>query len=161
MIVVSDTSPITNLAAIGQLELLRQLYKKVVLPEAVYEELTIEPISAGGLEAKSCQWIEVQKVSTQSLQVATKYGLDAGETEAIALALDIKESKLLIDERAGRKAAEELNLSFTGVLGVLVAAKEEGLIAEIKPLLDALRDPVGFYVAENLYRQVLEEVQEI
>ena len=67
----------------------------------------------------------------------------------------------MIDERAGRSAAKELGISFTGVLGVLVAAKEEGFVTKIKPLLDALRDPVGFYVTEVLYQQVLKEVQEM
>lgn len=160
MIVVSDTSPITNLTAIGQLLLLKHLYGTVVLPEAVYTELTRPPISTGGAEAKKYDWIRVRSVSSRSLEKLAKYKLDAGETEAIALAFELEGSKLLIDERLGRNAAEELGLKFTGVLGILLQAKGQGLVTEIQPLLDELRESVGFYIAEPLYSQVLKAAQE-
>ena len=67
MIVVSDTSVITNLAAINRLTLLNQLYGEVILPKAVYIELAGPPISAGGVEAKDYDWIQVRQVSDRTM----------------------------------------------------------------------------------------------
>lgn len=84
--------------------------------------------------------------------------LDKGETEAIALALELEAEQVLIDERRGRRIAARLNLRYTGVLGILVEAKNRGLISEVKPLLDALINQAGFWVAAPLYRSVLQIV---
>lgn len=70
--------------------------------------------------------------------------LDKGEAEAIALALELGADQVLIDERRGRRIAARLNLRYTGILGILVEAKNRGLISEVKPLLDALIDRAGF-----------------
>lgn len=86
--------------------------------------------------------------------------LDAGEAEAIALALELKADRLLIDERLGRQVAQRLGVSVTGLLGVLVAAKQVNLIAELKPILDNLITQAKFWVHPDLYRQILQDVDE-
>ncbi|MFQ4137648.1 DUF3368 domain-containing protein [Nodosilinea sp. PGN35] len=87
--------------------------------------------------------------------------LDIGEAEAIALAVEVQATQVLIDERRGRLVASRLNLRYTGLLGILAEAKGQGLIAEVKPLLDALINEAGFWVAEPLYTSVLRLVNEI
>lgn len=161
MIVVSDTSPINNLAAINQLHLLHQLYETVFIPEAVYQELTDPSFSvAGATEVQTFDWIQIRTVRDRTLVEALNNELDIGEVEAIALAVEIQAERLLIDERLGRLVAARLNLRYTGILGILVEAKSQGLIVEVKPLLNALIDQAGFWVAEPLYNRVLQLVDE-
>lgn len=162
MIVVSDTSPINNLAAINQLHLLHQLYGTVLITEAVFRELT-DPsfLVAGATEVQTFDWIQTRTVSDRTLVEALSNELDSGEAEAIALAVEIQADQVLIDERRGRQVATRLNLRHTGILGILVEAKSKGLIAEVKPLLDALVNEAGFWVAEPLYNSVLRLVDEI
>lgn len=161
MIIVSDTSPINNLAAINQLHLLHQLYETVLIPESVYRELTDPTFPvAGTTEVQTLDWIQTRAVSDRTVVEALSSELDIGEAEAIALALEIQADQVLIDERRGRLVAARLNLRYTGILGILVEAKSQGLIAEVKPLLDALINQAGFWVAEPLYHSVLQLVDE-
>ena len=162
MIIVSDTSPINNLAAINHLHLLNQLYGTVFIPEAVYRELTDPnfPV-AGAAEVQTFDWIQTRTISDRTLVEALSNELDIGEAEAIALAVEMQADQVLIDERRGRLVASRLNLRYTGILGILVEAKNKGLIAEVKPLLDALINEAGFWVAEPLYNSVLQLVNEI
>ena len=161
MIVVSDTSPINNLAAINQLHLLHQLYRKVFIPKAVYRELTDPSFPvAGATEVQTLDWIQTRTVSDRKIVEALSNELDLGEAEAIALAVDIQADWLLIDERRGRLVASRFNLRYTGILGILVEAKSQGLISKVKPSLNALIDQAGFWIAEPLYNRVLQLVDE-
>lgn len=162
MIIVSDTSPINNLAAINHLHLLHQLYGKVLIPEAVYRELTDPnfPV-AGAIEVQTFDWIQTLAVRDRTLVEALSNELDIGEAEAIALAVESQADQVLIDERRGRLVAKRFNLQYTGILGILVEAKSQGLIAEVKPLLDALVNEAGFWVTEPLRNSVLQLVNEI
>lgn len=163
MIVVSDTSAITNLAAINQIRLLPLLYQKVVIPEAVYRELVdIKPPVPGSAEVQSATWLEVKLVInhevTERLQNEIK--LDLGESEAIALALEIGASILLIDERRGRAEANRLGIKITGILGILIEAKQKNLIVAVKPLMDDLIASSAFRVSSALYGQILDIARE-
>lgn len=162
MIIVSDTSPINNLAAINHLHLLHQLYGTVLIPEAVYRELTDPnfPV-AGATEVQTFDWIQTCAVSDGTLVEALSSELDIGEAEAIALAVEIQADQVLIDERRGRLIATRLNLRYVGILGILVEAKSQDLIAEVKPLLNALVYEAGFWVAESLYNSILQLVNEV
>ena len=92
---------------------------------------------------------------------ALQQELDAGEAEAIALALETGAELLLMDERLGRETAAHLGLRYVGVIGVLVEAKHKGLVSALKPQLDALRDVAGFRVSGGLYRRVLQDEGEM
>lgn len=163
MIVISDTSAITNLAAIHHLQLLFQLHDQVTIPEAVYRELIgIDPPVPGTLEVQTASWIEVRQVANRSiverLQVDAR--LDPGESEAIALALELNADLLLIDERRGRAEADRLGLRITGLLGILAEAKQKNLIVAVKPLMDAVIATSDFRVSPAFYNQILDIVNE-
>ncbi len=163
MIVISDTSVITNLAAIQQLDLLPQLYDRVLIPTAVYAELVnLDAAVPGTLEVQSAQWIEIRKVTNQAevdrLRNVTR--LDPGESEAIALVQELNADLLLIDERRGRTEANRLGLRITGLLGILVEAKTRQLIPQVKPLMDTLIASSEFRVSATLYKQILDIVNE-
>ena len=159
MIVVSDTSPITNLAAIGQLDLLRQIYGQVVIPEAVFQELTAAGGNHPGAVAQQLDWVETRVVSNSILVNALQVELDQGEAEAIALAQELAADLLLIDEHLGRAVATRLGIRIIGLLGVLIEAKHRALIQEIKPLVDTLMS-LGFHVKQDLYQRVLQAAGE-
>ncbi len=155
MIVVSDTSPINNLAAIGQLGLLQQLYGNIIIPPAVYQELlnagTTDP---GAIAVQTLDWIQTRSVTNIALFQTLQNNLDIGEAEAITLAVELNADRLLIDERQGRNEAIQLGLQVTGLLGILLAAKRQGLIPLVQPLLDDLIAQ-GFWMREELYAEVL------
>ena len=157
MIVVSDSSPLIALADVGQLRLLRELFSTVLIPEAVYQEIVLA--GAGRTSAEAIQttaWIEQRGVTNKRLADVLKLELDAGEAEAIALALESGATLMLLDERRGRQRAVRLGLRVTGVLGVLVEAKHQRLLPAVRPVLDALRHQAGFWIGDDLYRRVLD-----
>jgi len=161
VIVVSNTSPIVNLATVGRLDLLQQLYKKVAIPQAVYREITLVGAGQpGAMEVQTLEWIEFKEVADRSLVVALQAELDEGEAEAIALAIQLKADLLLLDERRGREVAYRLGLRFIGFLGVLIEAKHKGYVPEIKPLLDDLMVKAGFWIGDQLYTRILQAVGE-
>lgn len=157
MIVISNTSPIINLATIGQLELLNKLYDKVIIPQAVYYEITVKGSGqAGADEIDKLKWIEVQEVPDKNLAEALRLELDEGEAEAIALSVGIGAELLLMDERRGRDIADRLGLKYIGILGAIIEAKNKNLITAVKPLLDDLISKSGFWISNNLYNRVLQ-----
>ena len=163
MIVISDTSAITNLAAIQYLQLLPQLYNQITIPEAVYRELAeIDPPVPGTLEVQMASWLEVRQVVNRNVveRLQIEVRLDPGESEAIALALELNADLLLIDERRGRAEANRLGVRITGLLGILVEAKQKKLIVNVKPLMDSLITTSDFRVSSALYSQILDIVDE-
>lgn len=134
--------------------LLHQLYGIVLIPEAVYRELTDPsfPVT-GATEVQTLDWIQICAVADRTIVEALSNELDVGEAEAIALAVEIQADQVLIDERRGRLTAARLNLRYTRILGILVEAKSQGLITEVKPLLNTLVNKAGFWVAETLYNR--------
>jgi len=161
VIIVSDTSPINNLAAIDYLYLLQQLYETIVIPDAVHRELTDPTFPvAGAREVQTFEWIQVRSLTDRTIIEALSNELDRGEAEAIALAIELEADQVLIDERRGRLVADRLNLRYIGILGILVEAKSQSLIPAVKPLLHALRDRAGFWIAAPLYERVLQIVKE-
>ena len=158
IIVVSDASPITNLIKIGELQLLKHLFGKVIVPPEVFDELC--RIEFQKEELAKNLWIETAFLSDAALKNELIADLDAGEAEAIALAVELKADFLLIDEQKGRAAAENCGLKVTGILGVLIQAKNNNLIVAVKPLLDRLIYDANFWIHPVLVNQVLELVQE-
>jgi predicted nucleic acid-binding protein len=154
-IVVSDTSPLLNLARIGRLELLRDLYQSVIIPPAVQRELSDET-SDLPIDVTSLSWISVISPHNRSKVVEFAAGLDAGESEALTLAVEIGANQLLVDEKAARRVADALGISYTGLLGVLLESKRASLIGNVRSVMDELIEIAGFWVDADLYRRVLE-----
>ena len=160
MIVVSDTTPISELTKVGYLNLLRDLFGQVVIPQEVYAELMTGSHSAKVIVPR-LNWLEVREVGdTQQLKVLQlESNLDLGEVAAIILAEELKATQLLIDERAARRIALARQLPVIGTVGILVLAKQRGLIESVKTILDAMIGK-GTRIGERLYQQALFLAQE-
>lgn len=127
MSVVSNASPLINLARIGRLELLRELYAEIHIPDAVWQEVVVAGAGLPGAElVANAVWIKRHGVTNATLVRALRQDLDAGESEAIALALELEAGLLLMDESLGRETARHLGLRFIGIVGMLVEAKHSG-----------------------------------
>jgi len=158
MSVVSNASPLINLARIGKLDLLRQLYGELFIPEAVWQEVVTDGVGQpGAAEVKTATWIKVQSVTNTLLVRALRQELDAGEAEAIVLALEMESELLLMDERLGREVARHLGLRYIGLIGVLIEAKHKGVLSAVRHHLDELRDVAGFRIRDALYVRVLQD----
>jgi predicted nucleic acid-binding protein len=162
MLAVSDTSPINALQRIGQLHLLPALFDRVFIPPAVRAELQ-NAVQHGFDPNLTDQlgWLEVRPLSNFVKKSKLLAPLDLGESEAIALALELKTDYILIDEKAGRRIAATFGLQVIGVLGILLRAKEMGLIDAIKPALDDLVVKVGFWIEKQTRRRILELAEEL
>jgi len=161
VIIVSDTSPLMNLAVVGQLQLLQQLYDTVIIPGAVWNELsTLSSQHPEVATVQTLSWLARQPVNSQAIVDALQAELDSGEAEAIALAVEKQADLLLIDERRGRQVATRMGLTYIGLLGVLLEAKCKGFLHEAKPVLDDLIAKAGFWVSSELYIRVLQAAGE-
>lgn len=161
MIVVSDTSAIINLAMIGRLDLLHQLYLEVFIPAAVYREIVVQGAGKpGATEVQTQPWFKQQAVADTAFVSQLRRDLDDGEAEAIVLAQEIGADLLLIDDRAARHQAARLGLRFIGLLGVLLEAKKAGLLATVRPAVDDLISKAGFRVRSSLYQAILKSAGE-
>ena len=158
MIVVSDTSPISNLLQIGEINLLRPIFHKIVVPSGVFAEICQVESHKEFLIKQD--WIETATLTNTNLKTGLMADLDGGEAEAIALAIELKADYLLMDETKGRQIAESYGVKVIGIIGVLIKAKEEGLIAEVKPYLQKLVNEAGFWLNPKLIKTILEIVKE-
>jgi uncharacterized protein len=163
MLVVSDTSPLSNLAIIGRLALLREQFVEVWMPPAVARELAAlaAPQAQAALsEAVGAGWLKTMPLPASAPFPAALRGLDAGEIEALRLALSITTAGVLMDEKEGRQCAASLGIRTIGVLGVLIAAKQSGSILSLRVEIDKLRRDAGFFVDRPLELRVLAMVGE-
>jgi predicted nucleic acid-binding protein len=156
VIVVADTSPINYMVQIGAIRVLPSLYRRVVVPAAVWEELLAArtPTIVKSWLAASNDWLEVR---SSSYAAPLSASLDGGEAQAIQLALDIKADLVLMDDRRGVVEARRLKLTTTGTVGVLVAAERAGLLnAEdhLKRLLAETNFKCSPAVAQDAFLQI-------
>ena len=155
MLVVSDTSPILNLSAIGRLDLLRELYTEIVIPPAVHAEFLVN----AGQPRPS--WCIVVPPRDQTAVARLRQELDPGEAEAIVLAGELHVDLILMDERRGRSLPVSRGLEVTGLLGVLAEARKRGLISACQPLLDDMIQAAGFWIGNDLRTRYLRSLNEI
>lgn len=153
MVIISDTSPMTALLLAGRGELLTSLFERVVIPPAVASELLRAHASLPG-------WMEVTAPQMIPATVLDA-GLDAGETEAIALALELHPDTMLMDERLGRRLARRHGLPVTGLLGLLTLAKSSGLITEIVPVIREFQDKGNCWFGQQLINDVCAAAGEV
>jgi hypothetical protein len=158
MLAVRNTSPISNLASIGRLNLLKSQYSAVWVPDAVAKELMAhaDPVARNLIQSATRErWIQVGNMEDSRLLRLLLLQLHQGEAEAIALATDLKADIVLIDEQEARQLASRTGLAVTGVLGILLRAKHAGEISAIKPEIDLLRSKAHFFVSAPLEAKLL------
>ena len=160
MLVVSDTSPLRALSVIGHLKLIHAIYGKVFLPPGVVSELAVQVPNLPPVAIADHPFLEIQAPSDMRRVAELRQSLGQGEAEAIALAIEIRSSAILIDEHRGRVAAEKLGLTPVGVLAVLSSAKRRGLIESVGPLVDVLKARIAFRVHPDVLQHILRAAGE-
>lgn len=163
--VVSDASVLICLGAVGQIYLLKDFFQDVFVPDAVWQEVTVGAAMRAGaretVQARHDGWLQVQTPGNRTLVASLQITLDAGEAEAIALASELGAGLLLMDESDGRAEARSLGLQVTGTLGVLLRARQVGMLPALKPVLDGLIQKHKFRLSRSFYEQALRQVGEI
>lgn len=153
-LVISNTSPLLYLHQAGCLQLLPELYGEIVVPTAVEQELLagqrqgVDVPVVGELD-----WCLVRSVSAMAT-LPTVVDLGQGEAEVIAIGLETPGSLLILDDQLGRRIARFYELTLTGTLGVLIKAKQQGLLEEIAPVMKRLQQS-GMWLTEQIVRDVL------
>ena len=159
--IVCNAGPLIALAMVGHLDLLAKLYRRVLVPEAVFREVTGSGVGRiGAAEVASASWLE-HVSGDLSVEPLLAKELGPGESEVIAAAHHLGARLVLIDERRARLIAEQAyGLRVKGSAGILVAAKRAGLISAVHPLLERMRAQ-GYHLSQRLIdRAVLEAGEE-
>lgn len=156
--VVSNTTPIITLLKLSKLSLLKELYGEIFIPAAVFGEIEAGKEKPYYQDLSKIEWIKI--IDILDKQAVTYFlDLDSGEAEAIILATEINADLILIDEKLGRFHAKHTGLKVTGTLGVLIKAKNQGLIGEFKPYLTELSDK-DVWISQKLIKEILHLVGE-
>lgn len=159
--VASNSSSLIHLAKIEQLDLLRQIFGGVMIPEAVYKECVIEGKNReDAKKIEKAKWIKVTEIKDKNLEKALTVILDEGEAETIVLALEESVDLILLDDYEAREIARSYGLKVTGTMGVLMRAKSQGKINSLRENLDRLRNS-GFWITEDLYTRILQQGDEL
>jgi len=159
--VVCNSSPLIHLAKIGKLELLRDFFEQVLIPEEVYKECVIDGKNRDDADKiRDAPWILASRIENLELKKAINTFLDEGESEAIALALQMGADLILLDDYEAREFARIYNLKITGTVGVLMKAKRMGIISSLSDVLEDLKE-TGFWINEDLYSIILKDVGEL
>jgi predicted nucleic acid-binding protein len=155
MIVVADSSPLIAMGRIGRLEILHAVLGQLLVPDAVWQEV-VEAASGkpGASEIATASWIESRAASDSALVNLLKKDLGPGEAEAIVLARETGADFVLMDERLGRSAARNLGLKVVGLIGVLIEARKQGLLADPVDTMDRLNNEAGFWISADLRKLV-------
>lgn len=157
---VCNTSPIILLAKIRRLELLTQLYREVLIPSSVMGEIEVSP-SEEAMQVRSLLQegrFQIHEATKRALE-RIPADLGRGEREAIALALETKVDLVILDDQQGRRIACERGLVVTGTVGVLIEARERGLVSSVRHELDRLTE-TGMWINEAFYHRILQELGE-
>lgn len=148
-VIISDTSCFIILTNIGNLDLLHQVYGQIITtPDIAAEYGEILP-----------DWVEIKSVKDQYRQKLLEMQIDKGESSAITLALEIPDCTLILDDYKARRIAEQLGISFTGTIGVIIRAKLMGIIPSIKPLLEKIQQ-TDFRLTSEIVNQAIKEAKE-
>ena len=143
IVVIADTSCLIALSKINAFELLRTMYKEVIITKEIAHEFG-ESLP---------EWIIIKPVKEKKYQQLLENILDIGEASAIALASEIPDVLLILDDLKARKEAQKLGFKITGTLGVLFNARQRGIITELKPFLEKLKI-AGFRISEKIEQEL-------
>jgi len=159
--VVSNSSSLIHLAKIGKLELLKEYFQIITIPEAVFRECVVEGKDREEVVLiKSADWLKVSQVNDKKLVRLLQYSIDDGESEAITLALETGADLILLDDSDAREKARLYGLKMTGTVGILLRAKMEGRIESLRENLKRLKR-TGFWIGHDLETRILMEAGEI
>jgi len=153
--IIGDSSALIALSVVNKLELLEQLYENLYVPQAVFDEVT----QVGRPQSDKLRRFLQSKVNRVELNL-TKLGLGLGELEAITLYKKLDAEVLLIDDNRAKKYAVLNGVRVIGSLGVLIKAKEEGYIEQVKPLVEEIMKS-EVYISDKLMWKVLEICREL
>lgn len=161
MIIVSNTTPLIGLASIQRFNLLHQLFGTLHIAQAVYDEAVVAGREIGGAkqEVSSANWIITWQVKDQLAVEVLLDEIDRGEAETIVLARERNADWVLMDEKKGRRKLAQMNIPKIGTAGILLKAKQVGLLPAIRPDLEALRQQ-GFSISQAVIEAVLQYANE-
>ncbi|MEY4107029.1 MAG: hypothetical protein RL181_1371 [Bacteroidota bacterium] len=148
-VIIADTSCLIIYHKIGQLEILRNAFPDLIVTKEVAEEFGELP-----------DWVAIKEVTDKEQYLKLTADIGMGEASSIALALEFDDSLLIIDEKKGRKVAVDLKIEIIGSLGVLIKAKEKGVIKSVKEIL-ALIDKTNFRISQSIREKVLRASGEL
>jgi predicted nucleic acid-binding protein len=157
--IVCNAGPLISLARIGRLDLLPALFSEIIVPPAVYREVTGDDSLPGAGDLRQADWLKVAEVQDRSVVEQLLSSLHAGEAEVLILARELG-ATAAIDEKRGRRVAEELGVAQTGTVGILLAAKVAGLIPFVRPLLDELAAK-RIRLSSRLYEEACRLAEEL
>jgi predicted nucleic acid-binding protein len=149
-IIISDTSCLIALSRIEKLDISQKTFNTILTTPQVAEEFA-QPLPP---------WIILKEISNHSRFKEIHLLLDEGEASAITLAIETKDSVLVIDEKKGRKIARELDLEIIGTLRILLLAKQKGIIPAVKPLIETLHQ-CNFRFSKSIVEEILKEANEV
>lgn len=158
--VVADSSCLIGLSQVGQLELLKELFLKVFIPHAVYDEVVIRGKGEAGSEETEAAikdgWILKKSVSDKTVVIALSTILGKGESEVIILCRELEFDYALIDEKKARDMAELMNVNTIGILGIIDLAIETGFSIDKKRMVDQLIN-LGFRISDKIYKKIFPD----
>jgi len=157
VIVVSDSSPLIALSSVDRLDLMQLLFDTVIIPVTVRDEV----MGAGAkIAAELPSFIRVEPVAAELPVRFLKLNLHAGESEAIALALERGIQGIILDDKQAREIADELGLKVIGTLGLLILAKQKGLLSAVHPIMAQIIERVNFRIAPSVLNRALSLIDE-
>lgn len=164
MIVVSDTTPLISLLKIDHLDLLEKLFGQVLIPKAVFDELTVDErykFEADQIRRKEFIIVKAVQNSESASLLKRATGLDKGESEAIVLTDEVNADVLLMDEAKGRTVSFQMGFKVMGTIGVLMAAYEEKELTadEIRECIEGLQN-AGRHISQKHYQILLDRIRE-
>jgi len=142
--VVSDTSPIIAFSILRKLHILKALFERITIPQAVYDEL------CEGEPFQPVEWIDVQRINDRSRYNMLRPDLDHGESEAIVPYFEKGMELLLVDDGEARKAAESFGMKIMGTGGLFLLAKQQGLIDSLRTEIDKLEKEGQFRLSDSV-----------
>jgi predicted nucleic acid-binding protein len=159
--IISNSTPLIAFARINQISLLRKVTNKLVIPQAVADEISeyTTNIHRGIIDLKQESWISVHSVRSEATVKLLLPTLDRGEAEVITLGLEKQAKLILIDELTGRKVAESLNLNIIGTVGILIRAKEKGDISAVRPFIEEMIRK-GIRYNQRFIESILQKIGE-
>ena len=157
--VIVNSTPLIILGNIDRLDILQKMYGEIIIPQAVFEEVTSKNDDAKLKLSQNLSWIKIFEVKDKSSRKIYQAKLHDGEVEVMMLAKEISADLLIIDDNAAKKFAKFLGFTVTGTLGILLKAKSEKIIPKIRPILEKMLEE-NFYISEKIINLVLKTAKE-